>query len=328
MDTKNRGEVYSAPTAGQVTGKGAGVLGSTGAQGGVLVMDDPLKSADALYPNKRNHVNDLFWEVAKNRLNGQQTPIILIMQRLHEDDLTGHILEAMPGRFHHLKIPVYREDGNVLWPAMYSKEEAELDSKSRPQYFAGQYLQEPAPLEGGIWKKDWFIEVGKHEVPEGIKWELFLDGAYTKDTKNDPSGILIGGVDRDTKTVYIKHREAVRMEMPRLIKHIQNLVDVHDVSIVLAEPKAIGLTAVQLLREAGVPARKIKSRWAAKNKDEKANDCAPKIAGGKVFIVKGSWNAEYLHQVSTFPNGKHDEDVDNTAYLIERYLLRKQVKVY
>ncbi len=333
--TENGGEVYSSPTAGQVTGKGAGIIGSTGGEGGVLIMDDPLKSADALYDSKRNHVNALYWEVVKSRLNGQQTPMIIIMQRLHEDDLTGHLMFEQPDVWHHLKIPVYREDGEVLWTDVYDKPEAIKDAKSRPQWFAGQMLQEPAPLEGGIWKQDWYDIVRPEEVPDGIKWELFVDGAYTKDTKNDPTGLMVAGKHQDyvdgkpVKTLYIKHNEGKYMEMPELIRHTSSLCGLHNVKMVLAEPKASGKTYIQLIKSStSIPAKEIKSRWVNKSKIEKAHDIAPFIEGGRIKLIKGEWNTAYLNQVSVFPNGRHDEDVDNTAYAGERNLLRKEAKVY
>ena len=327
--TVDNGEVYAASTGGQVTGRGAGRHGSIGAEGGVLIIDDPLKPDDANYDTRRNHVNDLFVGTASSRLNGSQTPVIVIMQRIHEEDLSGFLLDGGFGDdWEHLKIPVWDEDKNMLWPEAFSKEAAEIMNRSQPYYFAGQYLQEPAPLEGGMWKKEWFEVVNKATLPQNIKWEMFVDGAYTKDTSNDPTGILIAGLDRETKTTYILHNEGAYLEMPELLKHVKTLKDKFNVKIVLAEPKASGKTLVQMLRSQGVAAAEIKSRWVHKSKIDKANDVAPQIEGGKVKLVQGDWIPKYLKQVSTFPNAKHDEDIDNTSYAVERYLLKRQLKVY
>ena len=177
-----------------------------------------------------------------------------------------------------------------------------------------------------MWKHDWFEIVSKAKIPQDIKWEMFVDGAYTKDTHNDPTGILIAGKDKDGK-IYILHNEGAYLEMPELIKHIKKLVRRFNIKIVLAEPKASGKTLVQMLRHDGVPSTEIRSRWVHKSKIDKANDSAPYIEGGKLKLVKGDWNPLYLKQVCTFPNAKHDEDVDNTSYAIERYCMRKQFRV-
>ena len=325
--TTQNGEVYAAAAGGQVTGFGAGLDGQ-GCKGGLILIDDPLKPDDARFDAARNEVNNRFLNTIKSRRNDKDVPIVIIMQRIHEDDLSGFLLDGGDGdTWDHVKIPVWDEDRKVIWDERFEQSTADKMFRSQPFIFAGQYLQEPAPLEGGMWKKDWFETVNRNDIPQDIKWEMFVDGAYTKDTKNDPTGILIAGKDRSTGKVYIKHNEGAYLEMPELLTHIKKLRKRYDVKIVLAEPKASGKTLVQLLRNEGVPSREIKSRWAQKSKIDKANDSAPYIEGGNVKLVEGEWIPSYIKQVSTFPNAKHDEDVDNTAYAIERYCLRKQIRV-
>ena len=327
--TLDNGEVYAAAAGGQVTGFGAGLDGQ-GCKGGLIVIDDPLKPGDAQYDKERTNVNERFINTIKSRRNDVGVPIVIIMQRIHEDDLSGFLLDGGDGEdWVHIKIPVWDDEKKVIWPDRYSQEEAEIADRSQPFTFAGQYLQEPAPLEGGLWKKDWF-EGGfknKAEIPNNIHWEMFVDGAYTKDTKNDPTGILIAGRDDKRKKVYIIHNEGAYLEMPELLKKIKYLVKRFRVRLVLAEPKASGKTLVQMLRTDGVNAAEIRSRWAQKSKIDKANDVAPYIEGGNVHLVEGDWIPAYLKQVATFPNAKHDEDVDNTSYAVERYLLTKEFRV-
>ena len=326
--TLDNGEVYAAAAGGQVTGFGAGLDGQ-GCKGGLILIDDPLKPDDARHDKERQNVNDRFINTIKSRRNDIDVPILIIMQRIHEDDLSGFLLDGGDGEdWHHVKIAAWDEDKKVIWPERFGQVEAETMNRAQPFTFAGQYLQEPAPLEGGMWKKDWFEIVNKNDIPPTIKWEMFVDGAYTKDTNNDPTGILIAGKCQKTKNVYVLHNEGKHLEMPQLLKHIRSLRNRFNVKLVLVEPKASGKTLVQLLKHEGIPSSEIRSRWAQKSKIDKANDAAPTIEGGIVKLVKGDWNALYLKQVATFPNAKHDEDVDNTAYAIERYCLRKQIKVY
>ena len=325
--TTDNGECYAAAAGGQVTGFGAG-LSEQGCHGGLIVIDDPLKPGDASYDTARNLVNERFINTIKSRRNDTGVPIVIIMQRIHEEDLSGFLLDGGDGEeWHHVKIPVWDEERQVIWPNRYSQNEAEIAHRSQPFTFAGQYLQEPAPLEGGMWKLDWFQKVDIKEIPEGIQWEMFVDGAYTKDTKNDPTGILIAGKHPKTQQMYILHNEGKYLEMPELLRYIKNLRMKFNVKLILAEPKASGKTLVQLLRADGIPSTEILSRWAHKSKIDKANDSAPFIEGGNLKLVNGDWNALYLKQVSTFPNAKHDEDVDNTAYAIERYLLKRPLRI-
>ena len=322
--TVEGGEVYGTAAGGQVTGFGAGLDGQ-GCKGGLILIDDPLKPDDAQYETRRGNVNENFNRTIKSRRNDVGVPIVIIMQRIHEEDLSGFLLDGGDGEeWHHVKVPVWDENKEVIWPERYSQAEAEIANKSQPYHFAGQYLQEPAPLEGGMWKKDWFELINKNDLPGGIRWELFVDGAYTKDTKNDPTGLMIAGKTDSNKTTYLLHNESKWLEMPELLNHIEKLVRAFNIKIVLAEPKASGKSLVQMLRARGVPAAEIKSRWMQKSKIDKANDVAPFIEGGKFKLVKADWNPTYLHEVATFPNAKHDEAVDNTAYAIERLQMRKK----
>lgn len=330
--TTEEGEVLAASSGGQITGFGAGTHGQ-GFESGVILMDDPLKPEDSNHEISRNAVNNNFIQTIMSRANGPTIPFILIMQRLHEDDLAGFLLNGGDGHeWEHLNIPVWGDDRQVIFPEAFSQEQAEALERSNPWTFAGQYLQEPAPLEGGLWKKDWFEIVNKRSIPSKVRIEMFVDGAYTKDTSNDPTGIMItashseivGGVRH--KSLYIIHNEAKHLEMPKLLNRIKILREMYNVSMILAEPKASGKTMVQLLKEQGVPAKEIKSRWVHKSKIDKANDVAPFIESGVVKLVEGDWIPAYLNQVCTFPNSKHDEDVDNTSYAIEKHLLKKKFK--
>ena len=325
------GECYGTAAGGQVTGFGAGIDGM-GCKGGLIIIDDPLKPDDAQYPTRRNNVNNNFIGTIKSRRNDVGVPIVIIMQRVHEEDLSGFLLDGGDGEdWTHIKIPVLDENKQVIWPERYSQVEAEIAQRSQPFWFAGQMLQEPAPLEGGIWKIDWFNTIDEKQLSGKIKWELFVDGAYTKDTKNDPTGLLVAGRFRTNdggKEMIILHNESVWLEMPDLIRHIKKLVNKFNITMVLAEPKASGKSLVQMLRSNGINSREIKSRWVIKSKLDKAHDAAPFIEGGRVKLVEGKWNQQYLKEVGTFPNAKHDEAVDCTAYAVERYLLKKQAQVY
>lgn len=324
--TTNGGEVYGTAAGGQVTGFGAGLDGQ-GCKGGLIIIDDPLKPDDAQYETRRNNVNNNFNNTIKSRRNDVGVPIVVIMQRIHEEDLSGFLLDGGDGEeWHHVKVPVYDENKQVIWPERYSQKEAEIAERATPFWFAGQMLQEPAPLEGGIWKKDWFEIVEKGSVPGDVRYDVYVDGAYTKNTKNDPTGIILAGKSKETGYVYIHKIYEEWMEMPDLLKLLERIYrhSAVKLGVILAEPKASGKSIVQMLQQKGLPAAEIKSNFIKVSKEERAYSSAPYIEGSLVKLVKGDWNAGYIHQVSTFPNAKHDEFVDCTAYAIERNLLKKE----
>ena len=315
--TTQGGGVYATASGGAITGFGAG-------NGGAIIIDDPLKPDDALSDVRRGFINNRYNTTIRSRVNDRDVPIIVIMQRLHEDDLSGYLLEGNSGEpWHHLKFSAIDNDNKPLWASKHSFKELESIRQADRYTFAGQYMQDPAPDEGGEWRKDWFNIINKAEMPNDIQWEMFFDGAYTKDTKNDPTGIQISGKSGDN--LYILKSIDKYLEMPELKSFIVSFVKscgVH-ISQILVEPKASGKSLVQLLRrETGYNVSELKTDFVRYSKIERARASSPFIEGGRVYLIKDGWNDAYLQQVGTFPNAKHDEHIDVTAYAIERNLIR------
>lgn len=323
---KDGGGVYATASGGAITGFGAGVAESKEFSGAIII-DDPLKPDDANSDAKRSSVNERYNSTIRSRVNDRDTPIIVIMQRLHEDDLSGFLLSGGSGEeWEHLCLPALNENNEPLWNDKHSFEELEQIRQANRYNFAGQYMQQPAPEEGGEWRKEWFRILDKSEIPlQSLKWELIIDGAYTKDTKNDPSGFQIGAKWNNDYVILSSIDKY--LEMPELIKFIPNHIDASGVkvSLTLVEPKASGKSIVQILRtEAKINIAEIKTKFVNSSKIENARACSSYIEGGRVILVKGSWNDAFLQQIATFPNGKHDEHIDLTCYGIERNLLSEQ----
>lgn len=316
------GGMYATAAGGPVTGFGAGVDGVKGFSGAILI-DDPLKPDDAFSDVERNKVNNRYNNTIRSRTNTDDVPIIVIMQRLHEDDLSGFLLNGGSGeQWEHLCLPALNKNNEPLYPHKHTFKQLE-DIRQADRYtFAGQYMQTPSPEEGGEWKREWFNIIDEKELPPDIKWECFIDGAYTKDTLNDPTGIQVAGKSGDD--LYIYSSIDKYLEMPELKRYIQNYLDSLRVNVrlVLAEPKASGKSLIQLLkRETNLRASEIKTPFVKVSKIERARSSSPYIEGGRVYLVKGSWNEKYLQQITMFPNSKHDEHIDLTAYSIERNLM-------
>jgi hypothetical protein len=178
------GELYAVSTQGQVTGFGAGnvdvtedelakmeedntllslsedineLLKGIGAQTnvfqGAILIDDPMKPEDADSDIIRERINLRFENTIRNRTNSRNTPIIIIMQRLHEHDLCGYLQEIEPDEWTVLSLPAIQtnqETGeeHALWPMKHTLEELHKMRDINPLVFDTQYMQDPTPREG------------------------------------------------------------------------------------------------------------------------------------------------------------------------------------
>jgi len=317
------GGVYATASGGAITGFGAGVAESK-MFAGAIIIDDPLKPDDANSDAKRGAVNERYNSTIRSRVNDRETPIIVIMQRLHEEDLSGFLLNDGSGeKWDHLCLPALDEENKPLWKDKHSFEELEQIRQANRYNFAGQYMQIPSPAEGGEWRKDWFRIMDKSEIPlHSLTWELIIDGAYTKDTKNDPSGFQIGAKWNNDYVILSSIDKY--LEMPELLKFLPNHIAScgFKIGMTLVEPKASGKSLVQIVRkDTNINISEIKTTFVNSSKIENARACSHFIEGGRVILVKGAWNEHFLHQVAIFPNGKHDEHIDLTCYGIERNLI-------
>jgi len=155
--TTANGMFYAVPFGGKILGFHAGEMERKRDKfkfNGAILIDDPNKASEIHFDNSRKTVNNLYDQAVITRVVSEATPQLLIMQRLHQDDLTGHILEKEPDQWYHLKIPVLDEQGEPLWDnerfTKHSKKVLMSMKAADPIMFSGQYMQEPVPEEGGI----------------------------------------------------------------------------------------------------------------------------------------------------------------------------------
>lgn len=160
--TRQGGGLKAGAAGSTVTGFGCGLLdGEEGDDpknlvfGGAMLVDDPLKPDDAESDAERYNVNKRFNGTIKSRLNAPWTPVIVIMQRLHDDDPTGFLLQGGTGEeWDHLKIPVVREDGSPLWTLRHGVEDLAAIQVADKAVWHGQYMQEPVPDDGDYFTKE------------------------------------------------------------------------------------------------------------------------------------------------------------------------------
>ena len=212
--TKAGGELYAVSTQGQVTGFGAGdfdiqdgdrddsfemfsdgfasALRAIGAVTnifqGAIVIDDPLKPDDADSDIVRERINQRFEATVRSRVNSRNTPIIIIMQRLHEHDLCGYLQELEPNEWRVLSLPAIQVDehGNdsALWPAKHTLKELIALRLKNPQVFDTQYMQNPTPKEGLMYSSG-FRTYSRAELPTGSRASKRWCYVDTADTGSD-----------------------------------------------------------------------------------------------------------------------------------------------
>lgn len=147
-DTEQGGKVYATSTLGQITGFGAGSVEDDGKFSGAIIIDDPIKPEDALSDNEREKVNRRFETTIRNRVNSRNTPIIIIMQRLHEHDLCGYLQEIEPEEWEVVSMPCITDEGKALWEFKHTLEELQRLQQTNSFVFETQYMQNPKPIEG------------------------------------------------------------------------------------------------------------------------------------------------------------------------------------
>lgn len=321
------GQRFTTSTGGTVTGMHAHQI----------IVDDPINPQQANSEAERISANSFVTSTLSSRkIDKKVTPMIVVMQRLHEKDPTGTLLSKKGQKIKHINLPAELKKGveakpkeleenyvdGLLDPIRLSRDvldEAKVDLGTYG--YSGQYDQNPSPVEGGEWKKEWFKVITKAEVPQGITWELLIDGAYTKETKNDPTGLMLFG-EKDG-SLFIWSSVDKRLELPELIKYIPTYIEASNlkVKLMLAEPKASGKSIIQVLRANKFNASEYKGEMVKMSKIERARTASPYIEGGRVNLIDGPWVEPFLTQVATFPNASHDEHVDLTSYAIERKLI-------
>lgn len=158
-DTDQGGGLYATSTLGQITGFGAGLVEKEGEPyrfGGAIIIDDPIKPEDALSDVVRERVNRRFETTIRNRVNSRSTPLIVIMQRLHEHDLCGYLQEIEPDDWRVLSLPVIQTNENgereALWPYKHTLEELDKINNANSYVFLTQYQQDPRPAEGLLYE--------------------------------------------------------------------------------------------------------------------------------------------------------------------------------
>ncbi|HXC33807.1 MAG TPA: phage terminase large subunit [Verrucomicrobiae bacterium] len=322
--TTRRGFRFATSISGVMTGRGADFI----------IIDDPLRPEEALSETQREAVNACFEHTVISRLNDKTRGcIILIMQRLHEDDLTGHVLKQ--GGWHVLKFPAIAEEDEVhtvqtlFGPKVFRRRRGEaLHPEREPldvlasirevqgEYtFAGQYQQEPAPLGGGLIKAGWFMLYS--DADRLSKFDLIVQ---SWDTANKPSELADYSVCTTwgvkEKHLYLLHVYRKRVDYPELKRAVREQAEAFGAKTVLIENRASGTQLIQELVSEGMQA--VQRYEPEMNKIMRMNSVTSTIENGFAHLPqRAEWLPEYLHELEIFPFGNYDDQVDSTSQILD-----------
>ena len=300
---------------------------STGDGGNFLIVDDPHNPKQA--ESEKERENGLIWfdRTFSNRLRDKANGVIVVvMQRLHSKDLTGHLLAkggweqlCLPGIAETKTIIDFgrvkhtREVGDVLHPSFEPAEIVERQKIDMGSYaFAGQYQQRPAPAEGGMCKMHWFRRYEKQED----KYEKIIqswDTASKAGELNDPSCCTTWGIRNDGyDLLQVMVR---RLEYPELKLLVRTQAEDFGANAVLIEDKSSGQQLLQdLRRETKLPLIPI---LPEKDKITRFAAVSAMIEAGRVSLpLNAAWLTDYEMEMLTFPNAPHDDQVDSTSQFL------------
>ena len=310
-----------------------GVLTGRGAD--FIIIDDPLKPDEALSESQRTGVNDWFDHTLYSRLNDKQKGcIIIIMQRLHEDDLVGHVLEKEP--WVHVKLPaiaekdetylietpyqtrtVRRNVGEALHPEREPLEELEHLRRTLGSYhFAGQYQQSPSPLGGGMVKAEWFNYYVPGEEPS--RFDQILQSWDTANKCTELSDFSVCTTwGRKNKRLYLRHVFRQRLDYPQLKRAVQQQAEHFQPDNILIEDKASGTQLIQDLIQDGMYGITAYEPGGI-DKIMRLHSVTSTIESGFVYLPKeAAWLECYRHELTTFPACKHDDQTDSTSQALD-----------
>ena len=308
---------------------------NTGEGGDVIVIDDAHNVLDGESERKRSEVLEWWDEVMSTRLSNPKTGcIVIVMQRVHQNDLCGHLMAKDLG-YEHLCLPARYEgknriftslnisdprtkEGEPLWPEQYDDEGLkDLEENMTLYSRAGQLQQRPAPREGGLFKIHCINKIkdfNRHFIIQSVR---YWDKAATQDGGKRTAGVLMHKmkngriiIENVTKGQWSTHR---REKMIQLTAANDHEMYGQKVKIWMEqEPGSGGKDSVtnSILGLAGYPA---KADRPTGDKETRAEPFADQAEAGNVDMVEGDWNQAYLDELEMFPRGTFLDQVDASS---------------
>ena len=321
------GMTRASAAGGAITGFGAGISECL-EWAGALIVDDPLKAQAERFELARITVNENFENTLTSRLNDKRTPIIIIMQRLHENDLAGHVLsgKSVAGEFTHLNLPALNEDGpseddpreidEPLDKTRYSTASLKEMAKKNPMLYAGQYQQRPAPVEGNMVKRD---HLKFYKTLPKLKHKIISCDLNFK--KDGSSNACLSYYGIAAPNVYLIKQIVGKWSFIEAVAILKNFIsEVGDYSAILIEDKANGPAMISTLENEGF--HSVISIQVDASKVYRLSEVSLLYAGGNVYYPHediAPWVEQHILEMLTFPNAKNDDRVDAETQLLKYY---------
>jgi predicted phage terminase large subunit-like protein len=330
VQTTGRGCRYTTSLGGTLTGRG----------GNLLILDDPMKPQDALSDSARENLKQWYANTLLPRLdNKAEGAIIVVMQRLHVDDLVGHLLEQ--GGWTELNLPAIAEAEEFvpigpekvhhrkLGEVLHSEREPtsileEMKRTMGSAEFAAQYQQQPVPPGGNLVRWAWFPVYDELPVRDvGDKTIVSWDTAMSAGELSDYSACVVLQVKGETAYVLDVVRE--RLAFPDLRRKI---VEVHrrwrnntNSYALLIEDKGSGMSLIQEFKREGIHAIGVKPTM---EKILRMNAHTARIEAGCVHIPRrASWLEDFRSEIMAFPASKYDDQIDALSQALDRAFIHK-----
>jgi len=332
--TTKRGFRLSTSVGGILTGRG----------GNMIIIDDPLKPADAMSDTARERHIEWYSTTLISRLdNKEEDAIVVVMQRLHEGDLVGHLLQDRGWK--HLSLPAIaeteqqieigpgqyhtRQIGDVLHPTRESRDVLDnIKTGMGSATFAAQYQQTPVPPGGNMIDWNWFrlYEPNSNRPFEQIvmSWDTAIKATEISDFS---VGTVWGSV---CDFYYLLDLIRVRLDYPALRRKVAELYSQHlhtqyPRPILLIEDAGSGTSLIEDLRERNIRAIPIKPEA---DKVVRMSAQSAKIEAGEVFLPRhAKWLEDLRTEILAFPNGVHDDQVDSISQALH-WMSRPRRKVH
>lgn len=318
--TTKRGYRLAASIGGGLTGRG----------GDWLILDDPLNASDTFSATARQNVMNWMNQTFLSRLsNPAHGKIIITHQRLHKEDLSGHMIGlgwpslVMPlvatraasyqiGRNkYHTAMP-----GDVLQPERNTPEAVERFKDEQGRHsFAAQYQQEPLPEAGDHLKPEYFRPFVDLNPNLQHKFVLSVDCAAKKGVHNDFTAITVWGACRDN--LHLGHAVKGRWNVTETVAMLVALIEDYNITVVLIEDTGSGTAVIEMLERKGLSVEIIPMI----PKDDKLTRLLRQMAKFERGLITvpydTDWVKGYIQEMCDFPSGRHDDFVDSTVQFLE-----------
>ncbi len=304
----------------------------TGHRGDRVLFDDPHSVEGALSDVQRSAVLRLFAETVTTRLNSpERSAIVVVMQRLHERDLSGYILERELG-YEHLCLPMEfeperrcrtsigfvdprRAEGELLFPERFPPEVVARDRQAMGELAAaGQFQQRPTPRGGGMFPTEGFVLVDAPPAASEIAASLrYWDKAGTRDGGAYTAGVLLHALkDGRFCVAHCRRGQWAALEREREIRRIAEL-DGKAVRIAIEQEPGSGGKESAEATIRGLAGWRVAADRPTGDKAVRAEPYAAQVQAGNVLVVRGGWTQAFLDEHAAFPVGRTKDQVDAAA---------------